>query len=203
MNIIKPSKVEKILVFGIILSPFVLYIHLFFPTKETLEIFSYSFKVRFQLDWQMVAWNIFVKFYLLILLSLWFITNKKWWRFAIIPILFYTLFQLVSIINDEFLFFDNGSNARWYAIGIGTVLIPLFLFIHKKVGYNPLSFSEKIENTATQKLTILIEFDKQNHIKLKDELESLKSMKDTIPIKDYLYKLMAIQTAIEASIKDE
>jgi len=192
---------EFYVIFSVIFMSFFFYLYLLIPEKPEVDFILFKYKSLFYEDVQISMWIVSIKINLIWILTIWFLTNERWWRFAIIPILSYTIFQLLSAVNEDYMFFKTFS--RITGIGISLIFSLFIIYIHKYLKYKPLSFSEKIEDSATEKLTQLIEFNKSSHSKLKKELESLKKIKEDIPRKNYLYKLMAIQTAIEASIKDQ
>jgi len=73
----------------------------------------------------------FSKFVPLLLLIIWFLTNKHWWVHAItIPITVY-LFQLFNVINDSEQFNDEVDFI--YTVPIAAIVIVVLYFIRSKM----------------------------------------------------------------------
>ncbi|PKP40681.1 MAG: hypothetical protein CVT95_13280 [Bacteroidetes bacterium HGW-Bacteroidetes-12] len=71
------------------------------------------------------------KFVPLILLFIWFITNKHWWVHAlIIPITVY-LFQLIAVINDSELYMDEVEFI--YTVPFLVVIFVILYFVRSKL----------------------------------------------------------------------
>ena len=74
---------------------------------------------------------LFSKFVPLLLLCVWFITNKQWWVHAlIIPIAVY-LFQLISVINDSENYMDEVEFI--YTVPFLVVICVILYFIRSKI----------------------------------------------------------------------
>ena len=74
---------------------------------------------------------VFAKFIPLLLLLIWFITNKHWWVHAlIIPISVY-LFQLISVINDSEQYADEVDFI--YTVPIAAIVVVILYFIRSKI----------------------------------------------------------------------
>ena len=60
----------------------------------------------------------------MIITSLWFITSKHWWKWAILIPLTMFLFQLLSVINYQEDYFDDFD--FWYSL---VIIIPIIVFL--------------------------------------------------------------------------
>ena len=73
----------------------------------------------------------FSKFVPLLLLIIWFITNKHWWVHAlVIPISVY-LFQLIAVVNDSEAYVDEVEFI--YTVPIAAVIIAILYFLRSKM----------------------------------------------------------------------
>ena len=73
----------------------------------------------------------FSKFVPLMLLFIWFVTNKQWWVHAlIIPITVY-LFQLISIVNDSELYMDEVEFI--YTVPFLVLILVILYFVRSKI----------------------------------------------------------------------
>ncbi|MDV7187714.1 hypothetical protein R3X25_10515 [Lutibacter sp. TH_r2] len=111
-------------------SPYLLYIYRLIP--EDIESYRTIFgeiKAGYFGDVQLYVHWVFNKFVPLLLLSILYITNKKWWSLAIlIPISVY-LFQLIGVLNDGNEFVDEIEFI--YTIPI-LIIVSLILFLIRK-----------------------------------------------------------------------
>ncbi|SHI75139.1 hypothetical protein SAMN04488096_104103 [Mesonia phycicola] len=102
-------------------------------------------------------WTLLTKFVPLYLLTVWFLTCKHWWYHVIlIPIGMY-LFQLISALNDDIIFFDEVE--IWYLIPVMSVIVPLVYLIRAKIFasmHNP--SLEEIEYELQNKKNIFSHF---------------------------------------------
>lgn len=118
---------ETILALLIIITPYLLYLHSQIP--EDLEEYNSIFgtiKPGYFNTIQMYVYWIFNKFVPFFLLTLLYITHKKWWSHAlIIPIATY-LFQLISVINDNGEYLDEIEFIYTIPIMVA-VIVPLYL----------------------------------------------------------------------------
>jgi hypothetical protein len=73
----------------------------------------------------------FSKFVPLMLLFIWFITNKQWWVHAlIIPISVY-LFQLIAVINDSEFYMDEVEFI--YTVPFLVLILVILYFVRSKI----------------------------------------------------------------------
>ena len=91
----------SIIILMIISIPYLLYIHLSIPDNATDFESSFGLiKGSYYGSAQNYVYFLFAKIVPLLLLIIWFITNKHWWVHSLaIPISVY-LFQLIAVIND-------------------------------------------------------------------------------------------------------
>ena len=100
--------VSSIVIILIAITPYLLYIYKSFPNDiKNYDIAFLSINAGFYNSVQTYAYYFFSKFVPLLLLIVWFTTNKHWWvHVLIIPISVY-LFQFISIINDSSNYIDE------------------------------------------------------------------------------------------------
>jgi hypothetical protein len=122
---------ESVLVLLIILSPYFLYINLHIPEDlKKYDTFFGTIEAGYFETIQNYVYWIFSKLVPLFLLSILYLTHKKWWSHAmIIPIATY-LFQLISVINDSSDFLDGSEFIYTIPIMV-VVIVPLFLLRKK------------------------------------------------------------------------
>lgn len=123
---------SSIIVILIIASPYLLYFHKSIdPTIENLETVFGTIKGGHYKYAQAYIYFLFAKLVPLILLFIWFITNKHWWVHAlIIPIVVY-LFQMIAIFNDSLRYVDEVEFI--YTVPISAIVMAILYFIRSKM----------------------------------------------------------------------
>lgn len=116
----------------IIICPYLLYISQNIPEDMTdyKTIFGTIHSGYYEVLHLYVYW-FFAKFVPLLLLIIWFITNKHWWVHAlIIPISVY-LFQLIGVIKDSVGVLDEEEFI--YTVPIAVIILVVLYFIRSKM----------------------------------------------------------------------
>jgi len=134
----------SIILLTVILAPYLLYIHQNIPRDiENLETVFGVIKGGYYSKAQTYIYMFFSKFVPLLLLIIWFITNKHWWVHAVvIPISVY-LFQLISIINDSEQFVDEVDFI--YTVPITVLVVVILYFLRSKLAIYILAVDLKKE----------------------------------------------------------
>jgi len=125
--------IETIMLFFIILSPFIFKLHGYLPRdpEATLEIFGLTIDRNGFPNIRTHIWFLLGKIIPLYLLIIWFFTCKQWWNHLIlIPILMYA-FQTFEVIFNEGDTVDS-ENLIWL-LPVCMVVIPLVYFIRMKL----------------------------------------------------------------------
>ncbi len=93
--------VSSIVIILIATTPYLLYIYKSMPSgTKVYETFLGTLDSGYYKSVQTYTYSLLSKFVPLLLLLIWFATNKHWWvHVLIIPISVY-LFQLISVLND-------------------------------------------------------------------------------------------------------
>lgn len=122
----------SLMVIFIISTPYLLYFYQNIPDKlENLDTIFGVIKGGYYGTVQVFIYTLFSKFVPLLLLFIWFITNKNWWVHAlIIPITVY-LFQLIAVINDSELYVDEVEFI--YTVPFLVVILVILYFIRSKI----------------------------------------------------------------------
>ncbi|HEY9220942.1 MAG TPA: hypothetical protein VIO43_05100 [Lutibacter sp.] len=124
--------IGSLMVIFIISTPYLLYFYQNIP--EDIKIMDTIFgtiKNGYYPTVQVFVYTLFSKFVPLLLLFIWFITNKTWWVHAlIIPITVY-LFQLIAVINDSELYVDEVEFI--YTVPFLVVILVILYFIRSKI----------------------------------------------------------------------
>ncbi len=124
--------VGSLIILLIIIAPYLLFFYQSIPPElENWETFLGTIKGGRYEDVQLMAYYFFAKFVPLLLLFIWFVTNKHWWVHAIIiPISVY-LFQFITIVNDSEEYMDEVEFI--YAVPITAIVMVILYFIRSKM----------------------------------------------------------------------
>ena len=124
--------IEGLITLLIALSPIMFYSYKYMPSyTETLDFFFFTVKANEFVDARTAMWFYLIKLIPLMLLIIWFVTNKQWWYHAIlIPISMFS-FQLYSQIFEHSQEVDE--NEVFYVIAVSMVVVPIVYFIRLKL----------------------------------------------------------------------
>ena len=122
----------SVIIVLIVITPYLLYLYNTIP--EGVQRWNSFFGVinsGVYGDAQSIVYYFFAKFVPLLLLIIWFVTNKHWWVHAIIiPISVYS-FQLISVINDSQEFIDEVEFI--YSVPITVIIMVILYFVRSKM----------------------------------------------------------------------
>lgn len=124
--------IGSLLIILIISTPYLLYYYQSLPSNiENWETIFGTIKGGYYGTAQIYIYTLFSKFVPLMLLFIWFISNKTWWVHAlIIPISVY-LFQFISVINDSEKYVDEVEFI--YTVPFLALIIVILYFIRSKI----------------------------------------------------------------------
>ncbi len=167
--------VETIVVFLIVISPFIFKLHEYFSSDPEAHINLFGFIIDRNgfANLSIYAWFLLGKIVPLSLLILWFFTCKHWWYHAIlIPITMYA-FQIFEGVFSEDRFVDT-ENILWL-LPVCMVIIPFVYLIRIKL-YD--KYVHGIDLEAIQKEINVLETKELSK-------EEIKSIKAEIPKIEY------------------
>ncbi|MFD2098670.1 hypothetical protein [Flagellimonas iocasae] len=124
--------IEGLITLLIALSPVMFYSYKYMPNDtESLDFILFTVKANEFADARTAMWFYLIKLIPLMLLIIWFVTNKQWWYHAIlIPISMFS-FQLYSQIFERTAEVDE--NEVFYVIAVTMVVVPIVYFIRLKL----------------------------------------------------------------------
>lgn len=88
---------------------------------------------------------LFTKIIFFISFSIWFLTCRHWWKYAILVPLTLFLFQLSGVLNQQLDYIDEYD--FWYSLPIVIPIIILILFLSRKLKFyiEAIDLKDKIE----------------------------------------------------------
>lgn len=140
-------------------TPFLFYIYQFAPADSTQWETSFgTIKASGFNSVQSFLHALFTKATFVLLLGIWFLTARNWWKYAILIPLTMFLFQFIGVLNVELEYIDEYD--FWYSLPI---IIPILLFLI----FISIRLSTKQDISASLK----DEVDHEIHMMLSDDLE--------------------------------
>lgn len=138
--------VSKSLVVGSIIAtliaatPYLFYLYESVPNTKVWNTFLFSYDSRFWEDANYAMWIFTSKAIPLLLLFIWFFTNRHWWyHVLLVPIVMY-LYQIFSLFNDETQYIDQFQLI--YLIPVMAIIIPSIYLIRARM-FNRLTEKDK------------------------------------------------------------
>ncbi|SHI90066.1 hypothetical protein [Pseudozobellia thermophila] len=124
--------IEGVIAFLIVISPILFYFYKYIPkTEENWEFLHITFTNNGYRDVGTAFYYYLTKIVPLTLLTIWFITCKRWWYHAIlIPIAMYS-FQLYSVLSEDITKIDE--NEILYLLGVCMLVVPVVYLIRIKL----------------------------------------------------------------------
>lgn len=112
-------------------SPFIFNLYQSVPDTKVWDTFLFSYESGWYESANVMAWTIMGKLVPLILLFIWFFTNRHWWyHVLIVPIAMY-LYQIIDTFNDDIKFSEE--NTVLYLLPIMAIVIPSIYLLRAKM----------------------------------------------------------------------
>lgn len=124
--------IEGVIAFLIVISPILFYFYKYIPKSEdSWEFLHITFTKNGYRDVGTAFYYYLTKIVPLALLTIWFITCKRWWYHAIlIPIAMYS-FQLYSVVSEDITKIDE--NEILYLLGVCMLVVPVVYLVRIKL----------------------------------------------------------------------
>lgn len=124
----------------IAITPYLFYLHESIPDTKTWDTFLFTYTSHHFEDANLVFWIFTSKAIPLMLLLIWFFTNRHWWYHTlIVPIAMYT-YQLVSLFNDDYTYIDELQLI--YLVPIMAIVVPSIYLMRAKM-FNKINEADK------------------------------------------------------------
>ena len=130
-------KTKKSLIIGTIVAtiiaatPFIFNLYQIVPDSKVWDNFLFTYDSLYYEDVNVVAWTLMGKIIPIILLFIWFFTNKHWWYHVIIvPIAMY-FYQIITTLDGDLQFAD--TNQIIYLLPVMAIIIPSIYLIRAQM----------------------------------------------------------------------
>ncbi|WP_299678267.1 hypothetical protein [uncultured Dokdonia sp.] len=113
-------------------TPLLFYLYTYAPNNAKVwETSFFTFESRGFNNVQSFIHALFTKITFVIITTLWFITSKDWWKWAILVPLIMFLFQLIGVVNYQIKYVDDFS--FWYSLPIVMPVIVFLIWISREL----------------------------------------------------------------------
>jgi len=137
---------NKSLVIGSIIAtliaatPYMFYLYESVPTTQVWDTFLFTYDSMSWGNANFVMWILTSKAVPLLLLFIWFFTNKHWWYHALlVPMVMY-IYQIMGIFNENTEFIDESQLI--YLIPVMAIIIPTIYLIRARI-FNKINEANK------------------------------------------------------------
>ena len=111
--------------------PYLFYLYESIPEGKVWDTFLFTYTSDYYSDVNYVGWIFTGKAIPLLLLFIWFFTNRHWWyHVLIVPIAMY-IYQIIGLFNDDYSYID--SYQLIYLIPIIAIVVPSIYLIRAKM----------------------------------------------------------------------
>ncbi len=181
----------------IIISPFAFYLHLLSPNEEQVwETMFFTMDAGYFENIRNYLWIYSYKILTILLISLWFITCKNWWRFFLFVPLSWEIFKFTGFIDERYNFFNPHNYITSFPIFV--LYAMLLIFISKKLNYY--SKNKRFKTQLNSEIYLLMKelsvFRNSDSKELKEQLKRLRQQKDVLDKKVYLTKLLELRDSL-------
>nr|WP_321234832.1 hypothetical protein [uncultured Psychroserpens sp.] len=190
-------KKDIIIISIIIVSPFAFYFHVLAPKTKIWETILFTIDAGYFEKINNYLWIYSYKILTILMVSIWFITCKNWWRLAILFPLSFEFSHFISFLNDRYQFLSNYSH--FHSIPIFLIFGFLLFLISKKLNYYSLKNNNKSKLNAEiyELMKDLSLFDRDKSQEIEKQFNLLKKEKDFINKKDYLVILINLRDKMD------
>jgi len=126
---------SAVIILLVVLLPFVFYSYEYFPRTKLLETKYFTYDSHYFKSVYVLIWTLSGKIVPLMILFIWYVTNKHWWKIVLfIPITMY-LYQIIVLMNADV--YEKDSVEKYWLFPI----IALVLYVIYRIGV-------KVKHTA-------------------------------------------------------
>jgi hypothetical protein len=132
-------------------TPLLFSLHESVPAQKVWNTFLFTYDSLFWEDAQYAMWVVTGKVIPLLLLLVWFFTNRNWWYHALlVPIVMY-IFQIIGVVNGDITNVDEFQLI--YMLPIMAIIIPSIYLIRAKM-FNKINDAGKTMQELEEEFTM-------------------------------------------------
>ena len=120
--------------FLLVATPFLFYIYKYAPDSKEWDTVFGTIKASGFSNVQAYMHAVFTKLTFIMLTTIWFLTSKNWWKYAILVPLVMFLFQFIGVLNYELQYIDEFD--FWYSLPIIAPILIFLIFVSYRISKN-------------------------------------------------------------------
>ncbi len=196
----KRTKSDFFIMTIIVSSPFLFFLYNLVPENQKWNTYFFTIDAGYYENADYYVWLLLVRIFTILILSLWFLTIFKKWRYILFLPILVEISKISRIILEAK--FDHIENGIMISSLMITIIFPVLLilfWLNKKLKFQEknkshLIINEEI-NTEIEKLS---NFKVETYESVKHELAILDSMKPNLSQKEYLIKLLSLRERLNS-----
>ena len=188
---------DIIIIVIIVTLPFLFFIYNLAPEKGPYwKTFIFTIYAGIYEDIDYYLWSLSTKIFTILIITVWYVTCRHWWRFILFFPLSIDLNNLYIILNFRYSFFEQYNFL--YLLPLTIIYIVLLLIISLKLEYYPSnnSLSRQLNREIATILDNISNFKKEDFKTLKFKFVKLRKSKSTMDKKEYLARLIELRDSI-------
>ncbi|MGC1473442.1 MAG: hypothetical protein WA775_12690 [Psychroserpens sp.] len=187
-------KTDIVIVTFIVLMPFAFYLYLLAPYQT--KIWTTSFFVIDAEYYELVRHYLWINFYLLttlLVIAIWFLTCKYWWRYVLFVPLIFQVYQYLFFLNWKSMYY-SGFNF-YHSLLISIPILTLLHMLSKKMGYYSIkkNYKDELNKEIFHLMNDLSLFEQNDYLIANKQFEILKKKKNMISKRKYLSELLVLR----------
>ncbi|ADV51417.1 hypothetical protein Celal_4175 [Cellulophaga algicola DSM 14237] len=171
--------------------PLILYAYLLIPENQYLDLYIFQYKVEAFKNARFFLFFLFQKVYIILFITIWFLTIADWWRYFLLPSIVLVILQLYSILEIEY-----GLQENYVAVGIGMGVFYSIL-LHLVHGKSKIYFANTIHMITFDIIKLLFNYSNEKKIvNLKQKLIEEQDFNNTVSIErnDLNFKVKTLES---------
>ncbi len=181
----------------VLVTPFLFFFYDITPSD--VKIWKTRWFIIDALDFEKVDklfWHYSVKLLTIFIVSIWLVTCKHRWRYAILIPILVEGYKFGGLVNQTFSLFEDYNFLHSLPFSLSYILV--LFFISKKLGYysKTKSLSSELNIEISELMAKVSKINKKDYKIIKKQLIDLRNKKESMDKKEYLAELIALQDSI-------
>lgn len=184
----------------LIMIPYLFYTYRLVPKALTWEASIFKIYTGDYVNVHTFIWLVYCKMLFVFSYIIWFMTNKHWWKYALLIPLTMFFLQLITVLSPRAGSIDEIE--FWYSLPIALPIIILIIWLSKRLNYHilTLDLQGEVEMEVEAQLSIL-KPDKTIQDKYLEQLRSLQINKKSFKANEYLYELLELRSSLKSQVE--
>lgn len=121
-------------------TPFIFNLYQSVPDVKIWDTYFFTYKSGYYESANVMAWSLMSKFIPLLLICIWFFTNRHWWYHALLVPMSMYIYQIIEAFNDD-IEFSEEKNVL-FLLPVMAIIVPSIYLIRAKM-FNKINEADK------------------------------------------------------------